>query len=69
MGINKEIKVNLIKHISYEKNVLGDYKLQALLIKNDNVEILPNIINKKIAKFLKKQIEKYLDILEEPVTK
>lgn len=69
MGINKEIKVNLIKHISYEKNALGDYKLQALLIKNDNVEILPNIINKKIAKFLKKQIEKYLDIPEEPVTK
>jgi len=69
MGINKEIKVNLIKHISYEKNALGDYKLQALLIKNDNIEILPNIINKKIAKFLKKQIEKYLDIPEEPVTK
>lgn len=69
MGINKEVKTDIIKHLFYKKNSLGDYKLQAMLIKNDNVEILPNIINKKIAKFLKKQIEKYLDIPEEPATK
>lgn len=69
MGINKEVKVNLIKHLFYKKNSLDDYQLQAVLINNNVIEILPNIITKKIAKYLKNQLEKYLDIPEKPTPK
>ncbi|MFY9225353.1 MAG: hypothetical protein WAQ98_21945 [Blastocatellia bacterium] len=69
MGINKEVKTNIIKQLFYRKTTLGDYELKAILLKDNAIDILPNIITKKIAKYLKSQIEKYLNIPEQAVPK